>query len=96
MLARPFPALPFLLSTNSYRDCTANSRTIRGATVVALYLGGMAKPKTEDKDRLDPVMIRMPPELHKAIKDKAAAEDRSMASEIRVALKQHVGLVATT
>jgi len=56
----------------------------------------MAKPKTEDKDRLDPVMIRMPPELHKAIKDKAAAEDRSMASEIRVALKQHVGLVATT
>ncbi len=55
----------------------------------------MAKPKPDTSDKLDPVMIRMPPELHKAIKDKAAAEDRSMASEIRVALKQHVGLATT-
>lgn len=35
-----------------------------------------------------PVMIRMPPELHEAIKAKAAAEERSMAGAIRHALRE--------
>jgi len=34
-----------------------------------------------------PVVIRMPTELHQAVKNKAAAEERSMAQAIRHALR---------
>ena len=34
-----------------------------------------------------PVVIRMPADLHRAIKKKAAAEERSMAQAIRHALR---------
>jgi plasmid stability protein len=38
---------------------------------------------------LVPVVIRMPADLHAAIKERAAAEERSMAQEIRHALREH-------
>ncbi len=37
------------------------------------------------------VVIRMPADLHAAIKERAAAEERSMAQEIRHALRSHLG-----
>lgn len=39
------------------------------------------------EDKVRPVVIRMPAELHQALKDKAAAEERSMAQTIRHALR---------
>lgn len=37
-----------------------------------------------------PVVIRMPAELHEAVKAKAASEERSMAQAIRYALRQYL------
>ena len=37
-----------------------------------------------------PVVIRMPAELHQAVKAKAASEERSMAQAIRFALRQYI------
>lgn len=36
---------------------------------------------------LRPTLVRLPPDLHEAIKAKAAAEERSMAQAIRHALR---------
>jgi predicted transcriptional regulator len=47
----------------------------------------MAQAETE---RLRPVLIRMTPELHDAIKAIAAAEERSIATTMRRALRQYV------
>lgn len=43
------------------------------------------------KDELKPFVIRMPADLHQAIKSKAAAEERSMAQTIRHALRIYTG-----
>ena len=40
-----------------------------------------------NKDEAKPVVIRMPADLHQAIKAKAASEERSMAQAIRHALR---------
>lgn len=39
---------------------------------------------------LVPVVIRMPAELHEAVKAKAAREERSMAAAIRYAIRCYV------
>ena len=39
---------------------------------------------------LGPVLVRLPPDLHDALKATAQAEDRSMAAVVRVALRQYV------
>lgn len=54
-----------------------------------LVLGYRAAMPTEKPvdDKVRPVVIRMPEELHKALKEKAAAEERSMAQTIRHALR---------
>jgi hypothetical protein len=49
----------------------------------------MSSPK-RDADKLEPVMIRMPSDLHDAIKAKAESEERSMAGTIRHALRLYV------
>jgi predicted HicB family RNase H-like nuclease len=54
----------------------------------------MARPKKDDNERLDPVMVRMPAYLHEALKVKAAQEERTMAQAIRYALKEYVGLTS--
>ena len=38
------------------------------------------------------VMIRMDPDMHQAIKARAVSEDRTMAQEIRRAVRLHLGL----
>ena len=43
-----------------------------------------------------PVVIRMPADLHEAVKNKAAAEERSMAQAIRHALKIYTGMTGAT
>jgi Ribbon-helix-helix protein, copG family len=54
----------------------------------------MAKPVDLDYDprlaEIRPVVIRMPAELHAAIKAKAAKDHRSMAQAIRLALRSYV------
>ncbi len=46
----------------------------------------MARPGPPKQD-LRPTLIRLPPDLHDAIKAKAAAEERTMAQAIRHALR---------
>lgn len=41
-------------------------------------------------EQLVPVLVRLPPDLHDAVKVAAAAEERSMAGLIRYALRQHL------
>lgn len=36
------------------------------------------------------VIVRMPPELHQAIKDRAAAEDRTMSQAVRRAVRHYL------
>ncbi len=55
---------------------------------VAILLTVAHKQTTEDA--LAAVVIRMPADLHQAVKNKAASEERSMAQAIRYALKQYV------
>lgn len=43
-----------------------------------------------DKPEVRPVVIRMPADLHDAVKRKAAAEERSVAQAMRFALRQYV------
>lgn len=42
------------------------------------------------------VMVRMPPELHQAIKERAAAEERTMSQAIRHAIKEYLNGGSTT
>jgi predicted HicB family RNase H-like nuclease len=39
--------------------------------------------------------VRLPVELHQAVKDRAAADDRTMAQLIRVALRYYLATVPT-
>lgn len=54
----------------------------------------MAKPVDLDYDpkatEIRPVVVRMPVELHEAIKARAAQDERSVAQAIRFALRQYV------
>ncbi len=58
------------------------------------YSGLMAKPVDLDYDpettEIHPVMVRMPAELHEAVKAKARTDERSVAQAIRFALRQYV------
>ena len=47
-------------------------------------------PDEHTKSDLRPVVIRMPTDLHQAVKQTAAAEERSMAQAIRYALRMYV------
>jgi predicted HicB family RNase H-like nuclease len=47
----------------------------------------MARPP---KDGESAVVVRMPTDLHLALKAKAAADERSVAQAIRFALRKHV------
>jgi predicted HicB family RNase H-like nuclease len=55
---------------------------------------GMPKPVDLDYDpektEIHSVMVRMPAELHEAIKAQAAKSERSVAQTIRYALRQHL------
>ena len=50
-------------------------------------LATVTTKRAATKDDVRPVVIRMPAELHQAVKEKAAAEERSMAQAIRYALR---------
>jgi hypothetical protein len=54
----------------------------------------LAKPVDLDYDprsaNIHPVMVRMPAELHEAVKAKAAKDERSVAQAIRFALRTYV------
>ena len=58
----------------------------------------MAKPTDLDYDReeteIHPVVVRMPADLHAAVKARAAEDERSMAQAIRFALRQYVASAA--
>jgi predicted HicB family RNase H-like nuclease len=55
----------------------------------------MPKPVDLDYDpettEIHSVMVRMPADLHEAIKAKAATNERSVAQTIRFALRQYAG-----
>jgi hypothetical protein len=67
-----------------------NSGTIRVGHRRPAYGFVMTTTPTQRDDRLEPVMIRMPADLHAAIKAKAETEERSMAGAIRHALREYV------
>ena len=50
--------------------------------------------KDEAENELHAVVIRMPADLHEAIKAKAADEERSMAQAIRHALRTYIAQTA--
>jgi predicted HicB family RNase H-like nuclease len=46
---------------------------------------------TSPGDRVEqPMYVRLPVELHRAVKERANAEDRTMAQTIRVALRHYL------
>lgn len=53
------------------------------------YRGGVTTKKDSASEQPQAVVIRMPRELHEAIKAKAAKEERSMAQAMRYALRQY-------
>lgn len=42
------------------------------------------------EERFQPLMVRLPQDLHLAVKDRARAEDRSMAQLVRRAIRQYL------
>lgn len=46
---------------------------------------------SDDREKLEPVLVRMSPLLHSQIKEQAAMEDRTMAMVIRRACAQYIG-----
>ena len=44
-------------------------------------------------DTMQQVLVRMPTDLYEALKQQAATEDRTVAAEVRRALRQHLNLV---
>ena len=50
----------------------------------------MATTRTVSGVGMQPVMVRMPPDLYEAVKRDAEAEDRTMAQTIRRAVKQYI------
>ncbi len=55
-----------------------------------VYVPVKVKPRPHQDEVPHPVLVRMPAELHNAVKAKATAEDRSMAQAIRVVLRHWV------
>ena len=49
----------------------------------------MPAPKKDQLAEVSAVVVRMPADLHRAVKEKAAKEERSMAQAIRFALRQY-------
>jgi hypothetical protein len=45
---------------------------------------------TGSDERLYPMLVRLPRDLHKEVKDRAAHEDRTLAQVVRRALKQYL------
>jgi plasmid stability protein len=43
-------------------------------------------------DVMQQVLVRMPSDLYEALKEQAATEDRTVAAEVRRALRQHLGM----
>ncbi len=43
-----------------------------------------------DRDPIQPTYVRLPAELHQAVKERSAAEERTMAQTIRVALRYYL------
>lgn len=51
---------------------------------------GSTRRIAETRETFQPVLVRMPPELHQAIKQRAEDEERTMAQTIRRALKRYL------
>ncbi len=67
---------------------------VRHLGIPANYAYAMTKPVDLDYDpettEIHPVMVRMPAELHEAVKAQARRDERSVAQAIRFALRQYV------
>lgn len=50
----------------------------------------MATKRTPDPSTERPMYVRLPAELHEAVKARATEEDRTMAQTIRVALRYYL------
>ncbi len=48
----------------------------------------------EQERKVQPTYVRLPSELHRAVKERATAEDRTMAQTIRVALRHYLKTAA--
>lgn len=53
------------------------------------YLHDMAQGTNTDRTE-QPMYVRLPSELHRAVKERAVEEDRTMAQTIRVALRYYL------
>lgn len=64
--------------------------------MASLYSPDMstATTPTQDKAPDQPMYVRLPAELHDAVKRRAQAEDRTMAQTIRVALRYYLNQTA--
>lgn len=47
-------------------------------------------PEQPSGDPVQPVYVRLPREMHEAVKQRAVTEDRSMAQTIRAALRAYL------
>lgn len=60
-----------------------------------MYLLGMARRTVGGQGKeVQPTYVRLPVELHQAVKERATAEDRTMAQTIRVALRHYLKTAA--
>jgi len=50
----------------------------------------MSAKGPDPKQELQPVVIRLPVEMHQQLKDRAAEEERTMAQTVRRALKRYL------
>ncbi|MCA1701918.1 MAG: hypothetical protein LC808_01050 [Actinobacteria bacterium] len=50
----------------------------------------MAQRRDNDNSEARPMYVRLPPDLHEAVKGRATEEDRTMAQTIRVALRYYL------
>lgn len=56
------------------------------------YRQHMTDANKQQQSETSAVVIRMPADLHRAVKEKAAKEERSMAQAIRFALRQYASI----
>jgi hypothetical protein len=49
-----------------------------------------AKTKTNAKGEPQPMYVRLPSDLHEAVKERSVQEERTMAQTIRVALRYYL------
>lgn len=54
----------------------------------------MANERLKDEKRDQPMYVRLPPELHEAVKRRALEDERTMAQTIRVALRYYLANTA--